>query len=424
MASDTSFLSGTSIRPWSNTLLAATLVAGSLAVHAWRLELSDPRRFVLVLAALGLFFAAPSERPLRLFGWLVSVAAVAWIGRWAATGAGGVWSWGLSSVAGALLAVRAGSRAHRYYLPVAGSDRGAEMRSEIQWNLRGSVLLFAAAFLSDGGEEVLGPLRAAALLGSAALFLRYLLLQAKHLKLPSERLRLEGLVPSQRWPVLLIVTLVGTSSLPSRALPGGDAGALLVTAMLVLVLASLVFVLALARMGWDKSALRRASFASGVALSFLLAAIVVELESWGTERFTFFQTSCTFALIVLPFANGVTRLFSDTPRLAAVLPPPILGVMSAPLAAMHGARWELASSGFLFWFAALMLGYHLVVVVRERWPGRGYLAASLASLGAMYVSGATAWSTDGGAWQLFIASFLLLLASVDRFAQVAGRTSA
>ena len=99
-------------RPWrSRALLLTALVAVSLLVYHYRPHFGDARRVILALAAAGFFLAPLSTRPLRLAFWLPAVAAVAWGGKMAGAGFGGLPLWLVCSVAGSALAIRAGGRA-------------------------------------------------------------------------------------------------------------------------------------------------------------------------------------------------------------------------------------------------------------------------------------------------------------------------
>ena len=87
--------------------------------------------------------------------------------------------------------------------------------------------------------------------------------------------------------------------------------------------------------------------------------------------------------------------------------------MLLPIAAIHGSRWSLASSGFLFGFAVLMTLYFLAIAIRTR-SDTFYLVASLASLAAIFFSSGTAWSPSGSSWQIFLIALGFALYAVDR----------
>jgi hypothetical protein len=396
--------------------LATLLVTGSALVFFFRPQIADERRFILTLAAAGFLFAPISARPLGLLMWFPSVALTAWGGRYAAMGSGDLWLWLACSVAGAVLVVRAGGRAATYYLPEAWSEAGLTMRRTIRINLQVSFILLAVVFIWDGVAEfaVRNPyVRAGLLLLSAVWFLRYLLLQAKYLGLPPTPLGARGIVAAQRWPLLVLVLFLGATHFAERLLPGGDDGPLLITAMLLSILAALIFAMTLVRLGWPKSLMRKTSFVSGMGLAIALAAVFVELEASGPTRFSLFTTLCMFVLLVVPFAKGMTKLFERYPRASELVGPPVLSVMVAPLTAVNGWRWELTSTGFLFAFAVVMLVYHLVAATREGFGQRLYVAGTLAGLAILFFSNGIAWGPNGAAWKIFLIALGFVLYAVD-----------
>ena len=410
-------------KPGRAVALAVLLVLSSVLVYFSRTELPDVRRFVLALAAFGLVFAPASERRLRLPIFLAAVALVAWTGQMASAGEGGLALWLGCSLAGAVLLIRAGGRAQAYFLPPVETDAGLRERRVVRANFQTASVLFLGVFLWDAFEPRPAWARASVLALAAVFFLRYFLLQAKFLGLPAVPLlsppEARGLVPSQRWPLLAAVLLLGASPYPGRWLQGSARGPLLVTSVLLLVLAGLVFVVALTRLQkaglWSRSLVRRTSFFAGMSLAVALAAALVELEMWGPRRLTAFSTFCTFVLVVLPFAHHVTRLFRGYAEAAFLIPPAILSVMFAPVAAMNGLNWSLTSSGFLFAFAVMMLSYQLVVTVRMRAKGALYLAASLIALVAIFVAKQTAWSEAGSSWKIFLIAVGFTLYAIDLF---------
>jgi hypothetical protein len=388
--------------------LAPALAAASALLYFYHVELAEPRRVVLALAAVGFFWAPVSDRPLRLGPWLAGVAAVAWGAQLAAEGAGGFALWLACSVAGAYLVVRGGSRAVRHYLPPAGNELGAELQRGIRREIQTSIGLFLTAYVFKFFWSWEAPMVVAL---SAAFFLRYVLLQSKHLGVAAAPLaQAHGLVPGQKWIVLLLFAFVGGTSYPQALLGDRGEGPLLVTAALLSVLAALLFVFALVRGGWPKPLVRRASFVAGILLAVALTAVLVELESWDRARYRVFASAWIVFLVVLPFVKNRTKLFEAHPRFGSLVAPAILAVMMAPAASMSGTRWSLATTVFLFAFSVLMVVYHLVVAFRERAPDRAYLAASLALMLYVFVS------TGGGrAWQVFLLSLGFVLYSVDLY---------
>jgi len=387
--------------------LSAALVAGSVLVYFFRFDLEEPRRYLMALATLGFFFAPISEKPLHAGLWLLGVAIVAWGAQVAGSGWGGFPLWLACSVAGALLVVRGGSRAARHYLPEAGSETGRSLQRAIRAQLQISVGLFLGGYVFN---RWFGTILVAL---SAAFFIRYVLLQSKHLGVVAAPLPLEtGIVPSQRWVVLLLFVVVGGTRLP-QALLGGDQGSLLLTASLLLVTAALVFVLSLTRTGWPRPFVRRASFAAGVVLAVAVTAVLVELESWDRSRYRVFASFCIAFLVVLPFLKDRTRLLVAWPRLAALVPPVALSAMMTPVTALSGARTSSSTTVFLFAFSVLMLAYYSLVGIRTRAGGSIYLAASLGLVLYLFFTG----GGDRG-WQVFLFSLGFVLYAIDRLERV------
>ncbi len=365
---------------------------------------------VAALLALGFFWAPDSDQPLRLRWWLPAAALTGWGARTASLGGGGFALWAASAAAGALLAVRAGSRVTRYILPEAVSEEGRDERRRVRRQLRTSVALFLAGYLA-------ARTRPFAVALSAAFFVRYALLQAKLQGVPSVPLsKSAGIVPAQKWVVLLVFMLVGGTHYADSLLREGDEGPLLVTAALCSVLASVVFVLALVRTGWPRGLVRRTSFFAGIGLAVVLTAVLAKLESWNAERYAVFTSVWVFFLVVLPFVKSTTRLFHSYPRAGFLVPPAILAAMMAPVTAMNGSVWTIwtaPSTGALYAFAVLMLVYQLIVAIRERASGKLYLAASIGSLAFLFFhSGAS------GTWKIFFLSLGFALYSVDLFERV------
>jgi hypothetical protein len=393
--------------------LSAILVAGSLLVYFFRFDLEEPRRYLMALASLGFFFAPLSEKPLRVGLWLLGAGIAAWAAQIAASGRGGFPLWLGCSVAGALLVIRGGSRAARYYLPEAGSESGRLLQSEIRRELQIAVALFLSGYVLNRWFGT--PLVAL----SAAFFLRYVLLQSKHLGIAATPLPIEsGIVPSQRWVMLLLFAVASGTKLP-QALLGEDQGPLLLTAALLLVTAAMVFVLSLTRTGWPRFLVRRASFAAGVFLAVAGTAVLVELESWDRARYRVFASLCVAFLVVLPFLNNRTKLFLEWPRGSSLAPPLTLGVMMAPVSAIGATVPSSSTSAFLAAFSVLMLAYYLLVGAREKARGTLYLAASLALVLFLVFSG-------GGnrGFQVFLFSLGFVLYAIDRIERVWRETRA
>ena len=196
-----------------------------------------------------------------------------------------------------------------------------------------------------------------------------------------------------------------------------DTAPLLLTSLLLLVLAALIFVIALVRLQqarlWAKPLVRRTSFYAGMALAVALAAVFVELEAPGPRRLITFTTACSFALVLLPFVNSTTRLLSAYPHASFLVAPPVLAVMNAPLTAVNGLSGMATFTAFLFAFAVLMIVYQLLVVVGEHQRGTLYLLASLGVLLVIFFSNGAAWADSGGAWKIFLIALGFVLYAVD-----------
>ena len=406
-------------RPWrSRAVLLTALVAVSLLVYQYRPYVGEARRVILALTAVGFFLAPLSTRPLRLALWLPAVAAVAWGGKMAGAGYGGLPLWLVCSVAGGALAIRAGGRAATYYLPGAENEEGIALQHVIRRNLLAALFVFAIVFVWDGFSPFL---RAGLFLVAAMLFLRYLLLQSKFLHLPITPYlsapEARGFVASQKWPVLTLALLIGATQWPDAWLGMNDTAPLLLTSLLLLVLAGLIFVIALVRLQqaglWARSLVRRTSFYAGMALAVALAAVFVELVAPGPARRITFTTSCTFVLVLLPFVNSTTRLLSAYPNACFLVAPPVLAVMSAPLTAVNGLGGISSSPAFLFAFAVIMIVYQLLVVVGEQGRGTLYLLASLGVLATIFFSDGAAWTERGGAWKIFLIALGFVLYAID-----------
>ena len=389
------------------------LVAASLLVYQYRPYVGEARRVILALAAVGFFLAPLSTRPLRLLLWLPAVAAVAWGGKMAGAGYGGLPLWLVCSVAGGALAIRAGGRAAIYYLPGAENEEGLALQHVIRRNLLAAFFVFAIVFVWDGLGTLSPYLRAGLFLVAAMLFLRYLLLQSKFLRLPRTPYlsapEARGFVASQKWPVLMLALVIGATQWPDAWLGMNDTTPLLLTSLLLLVLAGLIFVIALVRLQqaglWARSLVRRTSFYAGMALAVALAAVLVELVAPGPARRISFTTACTFVLVLLPFVNSTTRLLSGYPNGPGGMP---------------------TSPAFLFAFAVLMIVYQLLVVVGENGRGTLYLLASLGVLAAIFFSDGGAWAERGGAWKIFLIALGFVLYAIDlldRASRVASRSS-
>jgi hypothetical protein len=146
--------------------------------------------------------------------------------------------------------------------------------------------------------------------------------------------------------------------------------------------------------------------------------VLVELESWDRARYRVFASLCIAFFVVLPFVKNQTKLLQAWPRGSTLVPPAAIGVMMTPVSAI-GATPSSATSVFLAAFSVLMLAYYLLVAAREKRRGKLYLAASLAVVPWLALTG-------GGdrAWQVFLLSLGFLLYAIDRMERVWRETRA
>ena len=390
--------------------LSAALVAGSVLVYFFRFDLEEPRRYLMALATLGFFFAPLSEKPLRVGLWLLGVAVVAWGAQIAGSGQGGFPLWLACSVAGALLVVRGGSRAARYYLPGSRERDGRrlpEARHPDSAPDIGHACSSSDTSSIGGSERSRSPSRPR----SSALRSPPVQAPGNH-RHPASRD--PGIVPSQRWAVLVLFGVVGGTSLP-RTILGEDRGSLLLTAALLLVTAALIFVLSLTRMGWPRAFVRRASFAAGVVLAVAVTAVLVELESWDPSRYRVFASFCIGFLVVLPFRREArTKLFLAWPRLRLSFLRRLRG-MTAPVTAIGG----IASSSTSSTRSSSSLSPSscspttFSVDLRAEAKAAIYLAASLGLVLYLFFGGIG----DRG-WQVFLLSLGFVLYAIDRLERV------
>jgi len=145
----------------------------------------------------------------------------------------------------------------------------------------------------------------------------------------------------------------------------------------------------------------------------MLTVVLARLESWNAERYTVLTSTAVFFLVALPFLKSTTRLLDAHPRAGILVPPAIVGAMSAPVTAFHGSVWSSPSGTFLYAFAVVMLVYYLVVAARARAPGKLYLCTLIAAMGFLFFR-----SDPGGPWKVFLVSVGFVLYAVDLFDRV------
>jgi hypothetical protein len=425
-------------------LLAVLLTVGAGLVYAFADHLGEPKRWILVLMSVG-FFAAPiSSSRLNVFVWFVVSALIAWAGRY--TAVMGPIPLIVLSFIGALLVVRAGERASSYYLPETNGEA-------IRLPLLMALSLFLVVFVADGFQRS-GLLeyglfarsgRSLLLFLSAASFIRYVLLQWEHAggkaALPLTRREAEGFVSLQRWPYFIFIALLGWSPLPQwifNRLGERSERSLHLTAGLLMLFATAIFVAAILRVqrrkDWPRQPIRWASFIAGFFLAHALFAYLVDFgyrsDPLGAGRFSeraaqgiksvhFFLT--TFFLIVLPFVHERTHLLKRYSKLAFFVAPPVLAVMNAPMAAINGNRWDMASTGFLYFVTLVIVGYYAVVTFKETGNGKLYFVFVLTlMLWGGYLDATTADPVNT-VYKLFAISTGFVLYALDLFDR-AGRS--
>ncbi len=386
-------------------VLATILAIAGFVVSQLGSEIGEPRRWVLALSVIGLLAAPALEVRLRVPVWIAAGGLFAWLGRLFSEQAAPAWAWLLLAVGAAALVVRGGERLCHYVLPGANDDEGRSLR----WSIRRELLLSAAIFCAVYVAEGVVPawpawpgLRVALLFLSGALFVRYLLLQSKYLGVTAVPLfsqpESSGFVASQRWPYLILASIVGLTPVPDRLLgtTEEDHRVILLTSTMLFAFAAGIFIASLLRgqrnRKWSRRTVRAASFAAGLFLAVGLYAVLVQLNAGRvpvveapiradavTGLQSVFVLFSTFFLIVLPFAKARTRLVGDG-SFSFFVGPSVLAVMNAPMTVVNGDRWPLASTWFLLSVTFLIVTYHIVVAWRAKAAGRAYLVAVAAVL--------------------------------------------
>jgi hypothetical protein len=427
-------------------VLTTLLALGAGLLHVFADSLGEPRRWILALMAVGFFAAPESRNRLRFPLWLVATALVAWVGRYVEDL--GIVPMLLVAFAGAALLVRGGERASSHYLPEATTVLDHTRRTTIRRYLQASLALFVVVFLIDGYLRS-GPLadttslqfiRLVLLFSSAVSFIRYVVEQSRDQ--PHEPVPMGQLVPSQRWTYLIVLAVLLLTPLPHRLMArlGNESDrTLFLTSGFLMLLASAFFVASLIRLGrvrrWSRRATRWSSFLAGIFLAQSLFAYMVDLgyrfdpvgggalsprAIQGVKTVHLFIV--TLFLVVLPFVHEKTRLLRRYPKTSFFIAPPILATMSSPLVAINGDRWHLASSGFLF-FAALLIVFRYLWDSRTR--GRGetwYFATAWVLLLAGGVVDALNPDPMSFIIKLFIVSSSFVLYGVDLFDRAGQRT--
>jgi hypothetical protein len=418
-------------------LLFITSSGGLLFVFAD--SLGEPRRWILALMTVG-FFAAPESRTRLSFSiWLASTGLTAWAGRHIENH--GVGFPLLVAFFGTALLIRGGERAASYYLPEVTKDLDHARRTTVRRYLQASLALFVVVFLIDGylrsgllaDTTSIRFLRLVLLISSASSFIRCIHEQSRGQRL--EPVSAGRLVPSLRWTYSILLGLLLLTPLPHRLMArlGNDSDrTLFMTSGFLMLLATAFFLASLIRLGragrWSRRATRWSSFLAGIFLAHSLFAYMVDLgyridpvgggvltarAVQGIKTVHIFIV--TLFLVVLPYVNEKTDLLRRYPKPSFFVAPPILAVMSSPLAAINGDRWALASTGFLY-LVALFIVFHGLwdSLGRERRETFFYTAV-LILLVTGGVLDSLASDTSSSIIKLFVVSLGFVLYGVDLY---------
>jgi hypothetical protein len=199
-----------------------------------------------------------------------------------------------------------------------------------------------------------------------------------------------------------------------------------------MLLATGVFLAALLRAGrretWSRRSTRWASFIAGFFLAHAISAYLVDFgyradplggglfsdrAAGGIKSVHIFIA--TMFLIVMPFVHQKTELLRRYPKLTFFVAPPMLAVMNAPLAAINGDRWGLASSGFLFFVTLLIVSYYVFVGFRVKGSSTFYLiTVFLLLIAGAYFDAADA-DPAKSVYKLFAISAGFILYALDLF---------
>ncbi len=419
--------------------LVMFLTLGAGLLFAFADFLGEPRRWILALMTVG-FFAAPESRTRLSFPiWLASTGLVAWAGRY--TEDHGIVLLILVAFFGAALLIRGGERAASYYLPEVTEDLDNVRRTTIRRYLQASLALLVVVFLIDGylrsgllaDTTSIQFLRLVLLFSSAMSFIRCVHEQSRGQRL--ERVSAGELVPSLRWTYLILLGLLLLTPLPHRLMArlGNESDrTLFMTSGFLMLFATAFFLASLIRLGragrWSRRATRWSSFLAGIFLAHSLFAYMVDLgyridpvgggaltprAVQGIKTVHIFIV--TLFLVVLPYVNEKTRLLRRYLKPSFFVAPPILAVMSSPLAAINGDRWGLASTGFLYFVA-------LFIVFRYLWDSLGrerretfYFTAVLILLLTGGVLDALDTDPLSSTTKLFVVSLSFVLYGVDLY---------
>lgn len=404
----------------------------------------DVSRWPLAFGALSFLLAREHTQPIAIPVWLASAAGLAWCAT-ALAGLdaqpmfiGSVTWLGLSMMA------RSGERALAVYLPRASNDVGYVLQWKIRRELIAGASVFLLVFLVEGYQRshagfdgyLVGVGRQVGLVLSALLFVRFVLLQSSHLGIISRPAfgddALEYLVPSQRWPIAIVFWgILGLSWLATAGHWQGFAPPrVILTALLLLVLAALLFVASVVRLqrirGWSRQRVRAPSFVTGLVLSLGAVALLVALSphlpegagalfsrraAAGIE--TIYLTATSVFLLWMPILGERSAILNEHQRTAFFIAPVELAIMVAPLVTIVGHRRVFAGSWFWVWLLLLFLCYYAVVALRKGSTSRVYALVSVASFGLLIV--AAGLLNVSIVYRYFLVSLALVWYSIDLF---------
>jgi hypothetical protein len=430
--------------PFFPTTRRGLILVVLLTVGAWLLavfddSLGEPRRWILALMTVGLFFAPESRHRLRLPVWFTATGFVSLAGRFVQNQGTGPLL--LLALWGAALLVRGGERASSYYLPQETAELDSSRRTSIRRSLQVSLALFVVVFLVDGYLRV-GILadtrsiqftRLVLLFASALGFIRFVVEQSRGTTLePSSTGKLIG---SQRWMVLILLGLLILTPLPHRLLArlGSESDrTLFLTSGFLMLLATVFFLASLLRLGrtqrWSRPTIRWASFVAGVFLAHTLFAYMVDLgyriDPVGggalTPRAvqgikTVHLLMVSLFLVVLPFVHDKTRLLRRYSKPSFFVAPPGLAVMSSPLVAVNGDRWHLASTGFLYFVAIIIVFLYTLEAAKKKRGETAYFISILMML--LWGGYLDAFDKDpvSAVIKLFVVSLCFVLYGLDLY---------
>jgi hypothetical protein len=117
----------------------------------------------------------------------------------------------------------------------------------------------------------------------------------------------------------------------------------------------------------------------------------------------------------LPFVHERTSILQKYDKLAFFVATPVLASMNAPLAAINGDRWNLASTGFLYCVTLIIAFYYTWVTFKEGGSGKVYVTFVVTLLLWGGYLDAAAADPVKSVYKLFVISTGFVLYAVDLF---------